>query len=612
VIEYYGFDNLGNTESIQTITVYLDNMPPETSVTVGDPQHLAPDDRLFITSHTPIELHAVDNPGGSGVAFITYRINDGAWTTINGTDWTFTIPGEDAEYVVSYYSTDNCGNAESVQSITLYLDNTPPVVTLCVELIGTDHRVYLPDDVTNIELTDNEKLVAEVADATEKEIGGSILPILCSGLKSARFRIAGGPWQDLTLDNLDAALIGEDEVLTEIEAVDNVENTTLKSYIISHYAIFSVPGAMISVTEDISFLNSGITVDSYNSETGMQHTHNGDVISKGEFIVNGEPDVRGDIYEYTDTMIERVPVPADAQVIDEIIVDSGQTRIINHGTYYIKKLIVNSNARLVIQGGWVKIWFDTCTIDGTVEVDIVKHLWMLGTDATPHLNINGSTNFKGIMFTHNAYINVNGYVDGSVIGKGVTANSGAYIYYDEDTKIHDRWIGIDPQPDPDPPQTGQILRQWWTWIGGTTVNDLTSNVNYPDNPTGSEYITSFEGPTYWGNMYGSRIVGYLHPQTTGSYTFWIASDDQSELWLNTDENPWNRVFIAGVNGWTNPREFDKDGSQRSSSIWLEADKIYYIEAIHKEGFQGDHLSVAWETPVSGRQVIGGEYLSPLE
>ena len=103
---------------------------------------------------------------------------------------------------------------------------------------------------------------------------------------------------------------------------------------------------------------------------------------------------------------------------------------------------MNSNARLIIQGGWVKIWFDWCTIDGTIEVDIVKHLWMLGTDTTQHMNINGSTDFKGIMFVPKGHINVNGKVDGSVIGTSVTVNSGAYIYYDQDTLIHDRWSTI--------------------------------------------------------------------------------------------------------------------------------------------------------------------------
>lgn len=441
VIDYYSIDHCENSESVKSATFYLDNTPPETDITIGTPQYLAPDDKLFITSHTPVELHAVDNPGGSGVEFINYRINDGTWMKIHDEDCSFEIIGEDGMYTVSYYSSDNCDNTEEMNSIVLYLDNTPPVVDICVELKGTPRRVYLPDDTEEIELTDNEKLVAEVEDAKEKLVGTTIVPIPYSGLASAKFRIGNGVWQDLTADNLDAALIGMDEVLTEIEAIDNVDNAILTSYIISHYAIFSVPGAVISTTGNI-MLNSGITIDSYDSETGMQHTGDGDVISKGKITINSTPTINGDLYDYTDPGIEKVPVPADARVIDSFIVNSGETKVIQHGSYYIKNLIVNANGRLIIQGGWVKIWFDWCTVDGKIEVDTVKHLWMLGTNTTQHMNINGSSIFKGILFIPEGYVNVNGRVNGSVIGKEVTVNSGAYIYYDQDSLIHDRWSTI--------------------------------------------------------------------------------------------------------------------------------------------------------------------------
>ena len=44
------------------------------------------------------------------------------------------------------------------------------------------------------------------------------------------------------------------------------------------------------------------------------------------------------------------------------------------------------------------------------------------------------------------------------------------------------------------------------------------------------------------------MLGYVTPPTTGYYTFWIASDDNSELWLSTDANPANKVRIAYVGG----------------------------------------------------------------
>jgi hypothetical protein len=159
--------------------------------------------------------------------------------------------------------------------------------------------------------------------------------------------------------------------------------------------------------------------------------------------------------------------------------------------------------------------------------------------------------------------------------------------------------------------TGFILREWWTGITtGATVNDLTSDINYPTNPNGRALITSLEGPTNWADNYGTRIRGYLYPPADGNYTFWIASDDSSELWLSTDAEPNHISKIAYVSGWTNSREWTKYTSQTSTPKPLLAGHKYYIEALHKEGTGGDNIAVAWEGPGITQQVIDGAYLSP--
>ncbi len=156
---------------------------------------------------------------------------------------------------------------------------------------------------------------------------------------------------------------------------------------------------------------------------------------------------------------------------------------------------------------------------------------------------------------------------------------------------------------------GKVLREWWMGIGGTAVHNLTSHANYPNNPTGREMITKFEGPSGFGDNYGTRIRGYLHPPTTGNYTFWIAGDDNCQLWLSTDGSPAHAVQIASVPGYTNSREWTKYAAQQSDSILLQAGVKYYIEALHKEGAGGDHVAVAWTGPGISQQVIDGAYLS---
>ncbi len=142
--------------------------------------------------------------------------------------------------------------------------------------------------------------------------------------------------------------------------------------------------------------------------------------------------------------------------------------------------------------------------------------------------------------------------------------------------------------------TGKILREWWSGIGGHRVDDLRGRLR--QKPSGSGLLESFDAPADREDNYGTRIIGFVHPPRTGSYVFWIASDDNGELWLSTDEDPANKRLIASVPEWTGRNEWGKFASQKSEPIRLEAGRRYYIEALQKEGVGGDHLSVGWQLP----------------
>jgi len=158
--------------------------------------------------------------------------------------------------------------------------------------------------------------------------------------------------------------------------------------------------------------------------------------------------------------------------------------------------------------------------------------------------------------------------------------------------------------------TGTITREVWTGISGTTMSYLTSNANYPDNPSFSDELTLFEAPINWSDNYGTRIRGYIHPPVSGNYTLWIAGDDVCELYLSTDDTEATKTQIARVPFWTYPQEWDKHAQQQSVQISLQADQKYYIEALQKEGAGGDHVAVAWQIPGGVFEVIPGQYLSP--
>jgi hypothetical protein len=162
-----------------------------------------------------------------------------------------------------------------------------------------------------------------------------------------------------------------------------------------------------------------------------------------------------------------------------------------------------------------------------------------------------------------------------------------------------------------PAGTGRILREWWLGVGGDTVVDLTKSDAFQGKPSGSDLLPVFETPLQFNNDYGQRIRGYLHPQVSGEYRFWISADDSAELWLSTDADPANKQRIASVPAWTLTRQFDKFAEQQSGGVILEAGKKYYVEVLHKDADQKDNLSVAWQIPGAERTIIEGQYLSPF-
>lgn len=144
--------------------------------------------------------------------------------------------------------------------------------------------------------------------------------------------------------------------------------------------------------------------------------------------------------------------------------------------------------------------------------------------------------------------------------------------------------------------TGSINFQRWNNINGSAVSNLTSNVNYPNNPSSSGTRTTFEMLTNLGNNLGIRMYGYICPPTTGNYIFWIASDASGELWISTTNSAANKIRRAYNTSATKSREWNKYATQKSVAIALTAGQVYYVEALMKESSGNDNLAVGWARP----------------
>ena len=162
-----------------------------------------------------------------------------------------------------------------------------------------------------------------------------------------------------------------------------------------------------------------------------------------------------------------------------------------------------------------------------------------------------------------------------------------------------------------------ILREVFTGLTGGSIPDLTNNVNYPINPAIESIEPLFEGPSA-GDFYGTRMRALLTAPMTGDYKFWIATDDQGQLYLSTDENPATKRLICAEPQWAGSRDWDGSIDRRTNATWifpsmnpnlpanrsdyaygtitLAAGQRYYVEALQVEGGGGDNIAVGWQLP----------------
>ena len=155
--------------------------------------------------------------------------------------------------------------------------------------------------------------------------------------------------------------------------------------------------------------------------------------------------------------------------------------------------------------------------------------------------------------------------------------------------------------------TGYVERQlYFNLDGSQAVSSLTNSPTYPDSPTSVDFLGSMGWPIpNIGDSYGGRMAGILVPPVTGTYYLSVESDDNSDLFLSSNENPANKVLVSFEPNWGN-----SFAGNSSAAIQLNAGQHYFIEGLMKEGGGGDYFYVGWLTPTnpSTWQIIPGQFL----
>ncbi len=130
----YGTLSMAGTPGSDTIpTVTITSLSP------------VPNAAGWNNSNVTVTLNSMDNPGGSGVKQITYSASGAqslAGTTVNAASASIVISTEGTT-TITFFATDNAGNAETPKQVIVMLDKTPPSISC-----GAADGVWHATDVT--------------------------------------------------------------------------------------------------------------------------------------------------------------------------------------------------------------------------------------------------------------------------------------------------------------------------------------------------------------------------------------------------------------------------------------------------------------------------------
>lgn len=239
---YQAFDKFNTSGIKYKDTVYADNTPPITTITVGFPH-----DGNCITEDTEITLETEDYlpPSNSGVDYLYYEIDGEPFDTYNK-EVTFSFEGEGL-HTISWYAVDNLGNIEPKQSQSFCIDHSQPEIEI---------TVGFPNVTGNGE---PDFWINSTTDITIKVVNQD-----CCDLFSANFTINEQTYP-LTMDEVEEGYVIPHHLLSEekryhlkVEAIDCLDRHVFEERIF--YVDTSGPDLSIWSPQDGGFYSDGSTV----------------------------------------------------------------------------------------------------------------------------------------------------------------------------------------------------------------------------------------------------------------------------------------------------------------------------------------------------------------
>jgi len=175
--------------------------------------------------------------------------------------------------------------------------------------------------------------------------------------------------------------------------------------------------------------------------------------------------------------------------------------------------------------------------------------------------------------------------------------------------------------------SGFLLEEMWSGAQYTRAG-ITDALNYGTNnpPDSTTYLNAFDTGIGLAQLnYVDRVSGYFIPPVTTNYVFFLAADDDTDLYLSTTTDRADEMLIAQETVWSPPDSyltaggasdltlkrsdtFSPDGGATvpfAAGIPLTAGNRYYFEAIHHQGTGGDNVAVTYKMGTTAPDPLDG-------
>ncbi|MCU0797654.1 MAG: PA14 domain-containing protein [Akkermansiaceae bacterium] len=143
--------------------------------------------------------------------------------------------------------------------------------------------------------------------------------------------------------------------------------------------------------------------------------------------------------------------------------------------------------------------------------------------------------------------------------------------------------------------------EWRSYMIGSNQGKISNLTGHPlfaqDTAAFSGFFTTPEADQNAGNGFGRRIRGVITIPTTGTYHFYLASDDAGVLMLNpSGVSRFGKSLAAYCHANVGYRSFTTHLHQKSKAYSLTVGQKLYFEILYVEQGGSDHASLAWTGP----------------